>query len=154
EQLCWRINSKAEGGKMVIETSRASDPFFVSLATLSPEERVAEILAMLLRERQEFEYPPFTRQIKISLRSLNREKLDRFSQEIQKRAVHWNVMDFTGPYTPASEMIRGEHQLQFRIRLKREISVQPVKQEIRKDISGCARLVGSSVRISVDVDPY
>lgn len=154
EQLCGRINSKAEGGKMVIETSRASDPFFVSLATLSPEERVAEILAMLLRERQEFEYPPFTRQIKISLRSLNREKLDRFSQEIQKRAVHWNVMDFTGPYTPASEMIRGEHQLQFRIRLKREISVQPVKQEIRKDISGCARLVGSSVRISVDVDPY
>jgi len=152
EQLSGLISNPSEG-KIVIQTSRSKDPFFTNLALLPPDQRVMAILNDLLQERKSYDYPPFTRLIRITLRSKERNKLDMVSGIISEKAQGWNVLEFSGPFAPLSEVLRGVFHLQFWIRLKRDSNISRIKQEIYKDLRDCARRGSSSVRISVDVDP-
>ncbi len=152
EQLSGLISNPSEG-KIVIQTSRSKDPFFTNLALIPPDQRVMAILNDLLQERKSYDYPPFTRLIRITLRSKERNKLDKVSAMISEKAPEWNVLEFSGPFAPLSEGLRGVFHLQFWIRLKRDSTISRRKQEIYKDLRDCARRGSSSVRISVDVDP-
>lgn len=154
DQLSGLIDCKKENGKVLIETSRAADPFFAALASLPPAERVKRILENELREREEYEWPPFTRLIRITLKSHSQEKLEKLTRMVEKRSAFWSVKETGGPFAPFNEMVRGEHHIQFLLTLKRNRSLERIKEEIFKDLTECARESSSSVRISVDVDPY
>ncbi len=152
EQLLSIISNSSEG-KMIIQTSRSNDPFFTKLTLLPPDQRVMLILNDLLQERKSFDYPPFTRLIRITLRSKEKIKMEKVSEMILEKASAWNVLEFSGPFVPLSEVLRGVFHLQFWIRLKRDSTILRTKQMIYKDLMDCTRRGSSSVRISVDVDP-
>jgi primosomal protein N' (replication factor Y) len=153
EQFSGMIGRKGKSGKLLIQSSRADDLFFRTLASVPPQERIMTLLYTLLKERKEFDYPPFVRLIKMTLKSKSKEKLEKVAEIITERSLLWKVKDFSGPYTPPVDMIRGEHLLQFWIKLGKGNLLLAAKKMIDKDIDEYVRKKAGSVKISVDVDP-
>lgn len=142
-QFMGRAGRRDTPGEMIIQTSRADHPVFRMLRL--PEEGNLE---SLMEERREFGYPPFTRLIRLLLKSPDREKLDSLAKEVSDILGESGFRDICGPAAPPGDKNSGEFQLQFLIKTDRHRNWAKDKDRLYTRL----RRIPSS-GIAIDVDP-
>lgn len=142
-QLMGRAGRRDISGEMIIQTNRADHPVFDML--LHPGMADSN---SLLDERREFGYPPFTRIIRISVKSDDKDRLEGLAKDVGKAITNAGFQDVNGPAAPPQERVAGELQLQFLIKTDRHRNWASEKEILY----GQLRRIPST-ELVVDVDP-
>ena len=99
-------------------------------------------------ERREFGYPPFSRIIRLLLRSSDKERLDILAKEVSGILGESGFRDVCGPAAPPIERSAGEYQLQFLIKTDRLRNWTQAKERLYNRL----RSFPAST-LTIDVDP-
>ena len=106
-------------------------------------------------ERKAFNYPPFCRLIKISIRHKDRSLLNSFSDLLGRDLNKIYGKRVLGPEFPVISQVQLWYIKTILIKLEREKPVAKAKQIISEAIERLGREKGASaLKIAVDVDPY
>lgn len=146
-QLAGRGGRRETQGHIMIQTSQPQHRIYQNFLD-GQENIVAEI-----QERKDFEYPPFTRLIKIVLKNRDKQKLNRFAIKLASLLPKWGVQNFKGPFPPVIDWIKGEHILHFWIKLNRNQENKAIKSTIFVGIEEVVRKEGKGVKVHFDADP-
>ncbi len=151
-QLKGRIGRTGGGGKLLIQTSTPEFPLFKFLKESSYEE----FYNNELRIREDSQYPPFTRLIKITLKHKEIQPLEwaahYFCGELKK--LNFN-MEVLGPTEPLIARIRLYYHRDILLKIRdRGKSLNNAKQKVS---IMCRKLESKSskrgLKWSIDVDP-
>lgn len=146
-QLAGRGGRRETQGHIMIQTSQPKHRIYTNF--LEGEENIVTET----QERKDFDYPPFTRLIKIVLKNGDKQKLNSFALKLAQSLPGWGVINSTGPFSPAIDWIKGEHILHFWIKLKRNQQTKTIKSTIFAGVQELIKKEGKGVRIHFDVDP-
>jgi primosomal protein N' (replication factor Y) len=108
-----------------------------------------------MEERKAFNYPPFCRMIKISIRHKERNLLNSFSDVLGRDLKKAFGKSLLGPEFPLISQIQLWYIKTILIKLGREKPVAEAKQLIIDAIGRLDKEKGASaLKIGIDVDPY
>ena len=151
EQVSGRAGRRQEEGRVIIQTSDPSN----QIIQLVLRHDYLNMYKSQAEERETFGYPPFTRLVKINIRHKEWNLLNEFSTllgSLLKESFGKRVL---GPEAPVITKIHTWHIKTILIKIEKAKSVSSAKEIIRKSIEKIEKLKGaSSLKISVDVDPY
>ncbi len=151
-QVSGRAGRRHKRGKVVIQAFNTSHPVLTEVT----QNDYAGFFEREIRERRQFKYPPFYRLIAIRLRHKKKHVVDTAIDFFSKQLVKKLGSRLLGPSQPAISRIRNYYVMDIMIKLERKKDViEKTKELIREtqvDLYGQKGL--SSVRVSVDVDPY
>jgi primosomal protein N' (replication factor Y) len=109
-----------------------------------------------IKERELFRYPPFVRQIAVTIRHKN--------AELSREAAHMMALELRrvfgerilGPSVPSIARVRNQYIHLIHIKMEREGKIiSQIKQAIKDFQNGIVKKKSmSTVRISVDVDSF
>lgn len=128
-------------GHLIIQTSQPKNNVFKALSDPG-------IITKLIKEREEFGFPPFKRMVQITLKDTFPDRLERKGAILSKKIAEAGIEDFSGPTPPPFEKIPNGHSLIFRIQLKRDRQMEPLKRKLLSILGANADLGAS-----IDVDP-
>jgi primosomal protein N' (replication factor Y) len=150
-QVSGRAGRRKKHGKVIIQTS-------------DPEHRVIRqvlnndfggMFDSQLEERKIFNYPPFTRLVKIILKHKDKSKLNEIASLLGddlKKTFGTRVL---GPEFPLVSRIQFWYIKNILIKIEREKPLTKSKELIYESIERIEKVSGkSSLRINLDVDPY
>jgi len=135
-QLRGRVGRREKQGEMIIQTSLVEHPVF----------RLDEI-GVLLRERAEFGFPPYTRMVELTVRDRSRTRLEETDRQICRILSDIRIPDFDGPVPPPVEKQQGEYIHRFTIRLRRNRDSENKKKLLMERLSSLEK------DVTVNVDP-
>lgn len=151
-QVSGRAGRKYHQGTVMIQTFQPEHPVLYDVITGD----YTSFYHREIREREIFRYPPFVRQIAVTIRhkqvDLSREAAQLMVMELQplfgKRVL--------GPSVPSIGRIRNQYIHMVYIKVEKEGKMlADVKQAIKNFQTSIVKKKSlSTVRISVDVDPY
>ncbi len=151
-QVAGRAGRKKKRGKVIIQTLNPYHDIIQKVINYQYEE-----MAMAeLQDRRNFQYPPYYRLIKITLKHKEAEVLHNGAKELA--AELRNVLGknrIIGPDFPLISRIRNYYVKDILIKMERTLSAPKVKQVLQdaiKQFSIYSRY--KSCRINIDVDPY
>jgi primosomal protein N' (replication factor Y) len=151
EQVSGRAGRRQKLGKVIIQTS---DPENQIIRLVLRHDYMNMFLSQS-EERKIFLYPPFSRLIRINIRHKEWGYLNEISQFLAcelKKSFGDRVL---GPESPVITKIQMLHIKTILIKIERGKSTSKAKEIISGLIEKTEKLKGaSSVRITVDVDPY
>ncbi|NSW94305.1 MAG: primosomal protein N' [Bacteroidales bacterium] len=151
EQVSGRAGRRQKQGKVVIQTSDTSN----RIIRLLLRHDYKTMLRLQMEERKAFNYPPFTRMIKIILKHKDRSQLNHFAELLAADLKNIFGKRVLGPEFPVISRIQQWYLKTILLKIEREKPLSPVKQSITDAISRIEKLEkSSSLKISIDVDPY
>ena len=104
----------------------------------------------MLEERREFNFPPYTRIIEITIRDRVEDRAARMSMQIAKALKTGTI---TGPYTPAVDKIADEYIRGIRISLPKDRNLKANKEAVARTILKIEKDLKYSGHITINVDP-
>jgi primosomal protein N' (replication factor Y) len=150
-QVSGRAGRRSKQGKVIIQTT-------------DPENRILRLVLnhdyegmfnQQLEERKLFIYPPFSRIIKIVMRHKDKSRLNEFSGILGEDLRKTFGRRVLGPESPSISRIQLWYLRNILIKIERDKPLAKAKNLIKEAIERTEKLKGaSSLRISVDVDPY
>jgi primosomal protein N' (replication factor Y) len=151
-QVSGRAGRKYDQGLVMIQTWQPAHPVYQDVLG----NDYASFYAREIREREIFRYPPFVRQIAVTVRHRQAD-LSREAAQLLAMALRELFGDrIMGPTVPTVARVRNQYIHLLYIKMERDPRVmQAIKDELRRlqhDISTRKSL--SAVRISIDVDPH
>lgn len=143
---------------------RRKDPGLVMIQTYQPEhfiiKKVVEndyegMVRWQLADRREFNYPPYTRLIQITLKHNKKDRViaaTNFMAEEMKKHLGNRVL---GPHEPSVARIKNLYYRQILLKLEKGVSLPKVKNYLWKlDSAIKTHKPFSGVQVVFDVDPY
>ncbi len=155
EQFRGRCGRRGRKGLFMIQTSQPSHPVYQRFIKGAQAEDSVE---RLLQERQDFDYPPFTRAISISISDRYEERAEKVAAELadtlSRRLCTQEAGGCTlmGPYAPASGKLADMHIREIRLILKKDRMLAERKRTILKTVRQFEAAQHHS-HIGIDVDP-
>ena len=150
EQFRGRCGRRTEKGLFVIQTAQPEHPIYQNLC--SNETKSFNI--QLLEERKDFNFPPFSRIIEITLKDRSEKRLYLMSCKLaEKLGVEFQPDALTGPYQPVVDKIEDEHIRKVRICLKKNKELTSNKARLIKIINEFEAQFRYTGHISLNVDP-
>jgi len=151
EQVSGRAGRRSVQGLVIIQSRNVTEPIF-KLVQAHDYDTFADAQ---LQDRQQHDYPPYVRLIRITLRHKDFDKVERAAQELVLRLKHALVHRVLGPATPGIARIRQEYIREILIKLERD-KLDPAKAKIflldqLEWLETDARWKG--LRVVLDVDP-
>ncbi len=146
EQFRGRSGRREKPGRFVIQTREPDHPVFARL------EGEADLTPMLLVERRQFGYPPYTRLVHIVLKDENEKRLQYLAQELA-RAIQEAVGPVVGPYAPVVDRVAGKYIRQMRLMLPRDKTLLVRKQSLAQTVARFENERKYAGHIVIDVDP-
>lgn len=151
EQVSGRSGRKHGRGRVLLQSLQVNHPV-IGFVT---RHDFGSLFDYELANRKEFNYPPFTRLIIITIKHKNRQTADDASEQL----AAWLRQDLgpylTGPAEPVIPRIRNQYLREIMIKLPRDSRVAALKKVILNYIQ---LLTGekkfASVQVIPDVDPY
>ena len=142
-QLMGRAGRRNVPGEMIVQTSQAGHPVFDMLLHpgLTDSNR-------MLEERYEFGYPPFSRIIRLSVKSQDKDKAQQRANEIKNIVRMAGFSDITGPAAPPVERSAGEFRQHLLIKTDRSRSWAREKSMLY-----CSLRSIPASELTIDVDP-
>ena len=151
EQVSGRAGRRQKQGKVVIQTS---DPANKIIRLVLRHDYVS-MFRMQAEERMTFNYPPFSRMVKISIRHKDRGQLNYFSDILGSDLKEIFGKRVLGPESPVISQVQSWYIKTILIKIEREKPPARAKQLIVDAVERLEKLQGaSSVKIGIDVDPY
>jgi len=147
-QVSGRAGRRNKRGKVVIQTYNPEHP----IIKLVIDHNYMEMCNKQLQQRRQFNYPPYSRLVQITLKHQDAGKLN----EAAKLMAHDLRLKFPkkifGPEYPVVSRIRNFYLKNILIKLDRDNHVQENKDEIMKIIAEFSKNF-PSFRVLIDVDP-
>lgn len=150
-QVAGRAGRKGERGKVLIQAYHSDHQ--VIQQVINNDYR--SMYTNELIERKNFQYPPFHRLIKITLRHRDRKSVHDAAQHMASSLKHVFGTRILGPEEPHIARIRNYYLQNILIKLEKKASLKKSKallQEKLKDFSANDQY--KSIRLGIDVDPF
>ncbi|MCH7573983.1 MAG: primosomal protein N' [Candidatus Marinimicrobia bacterium] len=153
-QVCGRAGRRKEHpGEAIIQSSHPADPAIQAAARLDAHRFYNQALA----ERNELNYPPFSRQLRLLLQGADRDAVWKRAERLHQRLSPVpKGMTLLGPATAPFERLRGRWRAHLLIKSARELdpAANRLRQHVRVKLPQ-AWLEGShkGVRLTLDMDP-
>jgi primosomal protein N' (replication factor Y) len=149
-QVAGRSGRSGQRGKVFLQTYQPEHPIIKNVINNDYDEMYNNQLI----ERKDYNYPPFVRLIRITLKDKSYEKLNSSSDWINKviRANYKGIV--LGPVYPEVSRIKNKYHKEFLIKLSGLSELNNFRntfQSIIKSFDSISKY--RSVRIIVDVDP-
>jgi primosomal protein N' (replication factor Y) len=151
EQVSGRAGRRQKLGKVVIQTS---DPLnkIIRLVLRHDYESMFRLEA---EERTTFNYPPFCRMMRISIKHKDKAQLNLYSGIIGRDLKEMFGKRVLGPESPVISQVQLWYIKTILIKVEREKPPAKAKQLIMDAIERLEKEKGaSSLKIAIDVDPY
>lgn len=153
-QLMGRTGRRGVQGKLIIQTSQKEHPVLTRLEehNIPDSNSLPPLTAQLLRERQEYNFAPFVRMVKIIVRHRDAGKLDELCGEISRKLSGRKELEYkelTGPFAPVIDKVRGEFVKCFYIKFARNSRLVRNKAILQE----CIREIKGHQAVILDVDP-
>ena len=150
-QVSGRSGRSEKRGKVVIQTY---NPNHNTIQQVTKND-YAGMYAEQLYERRNFQYPPFYKLIKITIKHRDFDKLKEGSMwlyEVLKQNLNMPVL---GPEEPAISRIRNEYIRTILIKIPTHLSVGGTKKQLQKMLNSFEAVPQyRSIKIIVNVDYY
>jgi primosomal protein N' (replication factor Y) len=151
EQVSGRAGRRQKQGKVVIQTSDPSN----RIIRLVLRHDYVNMFRMQAEERMTFNYPPFCRLVKISIKHKDRALLNYYSDILGRDLKEVFGKRVLGPESPMISQVQLWYIKTILIKIEREKPPAKAKQLITEAIERLEKEKGaSSLKIAVDVDPY
>jgi len=151
EQVSGRAGRRQKQGKVVIQTSDPSN----KIIRLVLRHDYLSMFKMQAGERITFNYPPFSRLVKISIRHRDRAQLNFYSDLLGRDLKEIFGKRVLGPESPVISQVQLWYIKTILIKIEREKPPAKAKQLIIEAIDRLEKEKGaSSLKIAIDVDPY
>jgi primosomal protein N' (replication factor Y) len=151
EQVSGRAGRRTKTGKVVIQTSDPGN----RMIRLVLNHDYRNMFRIQMDERKAFNYPPFCRMIRISVKHRDRSLLNSYSDILARDLKAEFGKRILGPeFAPVSQ-VQLWYIKNILVKLEREKPAARAKIYISGAIERLLREKGASaLRIAVDVDPY
>jgi primosomal protein N' (replication factor Y) len=151
EQVSGRAGRRAKQGKVVIQTS---DPVN-RIIRLVIRHDYLNLFKFQVEERKMFNYPPFCRIIKITIKHRDRALLNDFAEILGQNLRTIFGKRVLGPEEPLISRIQLWYLKTILLKIEKDKSSSKAKQMILQSIGALEKEKGASgLRIAIDVDPY
>ena len=150
EQFRGRCGRRTDKGLFIIQTSQPEHPIYQNL--LSGREEPFNL--QLLEERKDFNFPPYSRIIEITIKDKNEKRAYAISHKLAAALEnHFSAENITGPYQPVVDRIEDEHIQKIRVSLKKDKQLSSNKSNLLKIITNLEKASRYSGHITINVDP-
>ena len=150
EQFRGRSGRRCEKGTFIIQTAQPEHPIYQNLKTNNSKDYTLQSL----EERKDFNFPPFSRIIELTLKDSNEKRAYAMAFKLaeQLRKI-FSIEVLTGPYQPAIDKIEDEHIWKFRVNLPKNKDLNTNKQMLTKAICEFEKNNRYTGHITLNVDP-
>jgi primosomal protein N' (replication factor Y) len=150
QQVSGRAGRRKKHGKVIIQTFDPGNKLIRQLLN----NDYHGMFTTQMEERRVFNYPPWCRMIRISLKHTDRAILNEFSDVLGRELRDEFGGRVLGPEYPAIARIQGWHIRNIIIKIEKEKPLGRAKEIIRERIGRIEKMKGAGgLRIIVDVDP-
>jgi primosomal protein N' (replication factor Y) len=151
EQVSGRAGRRQKQGKVVIQTSDPSN----KIIRLVLQHDYLTMFRMQVEERKNFNYPPFCRLIRISIKHRDKILLNKYAEILGEDLKTIFGKRVLGPEFPLISRIQLWYIKTILIKIEKEKPAVKAAQLIIESISRLEKEKGAtSLRIAIDVDPY
>ncbi|MCD7710334.1 MAG: primosomal protein N' [Porphyromonadaceae bacterium] len=150
EQVAGRAGRKNQQGIVILQTAQPQHPVIGQVM----RHDYAAMYASQITERQQFNYPPFTRLIYIYLKHRDEPFLDQAAQDYVQRLYPVFGQRVSMPHTPPVARIQMLYIRRIMIKVERAASLKKVREALRQvqeNILSDVRF--RSLMVYYDVDP-
>ncbi len=155
EQLRGRCGRRARQGLFVLQTSQQEHPVYQNIVTKSPA-----FGSYLLQERKDFNFPPYTRIVEITVRDRNADRAEMMAYALASEirgarpAAEGLLNDpVTGPYAPVIDRIADMHIRTIRVALKKNRQLSDEKAALKNIVGRFEKSRKYEGHIVINVDP-
>jgi len=150
-QVAGRAGRSEKQGKVIIQTYNPTHPIIQKVL----KNDYQAMYAQELQERQTFEYPPYFRLIKLTLKHRDFEKLKDGSMWLYQSLKNALGLPVLGPEEPPVSRIRNEYIRTILIKIPAQMNLKSVKSVIHKNLNSFDAIAPyRSIRIGINVDFY
>ena len=157
EQFRGRCGRRESKGLFVIQTSQPEHPVYQKIAN----NDTISLSTNLLQERKDFNFPPYTRIIEISVKDSFEDRAARMAERLGERIRQAfstsvrSVMDdpVTGPYSPAVDKVADQYIRIIRLSLKKDRRLIERKNELKRIVGVFEKEQRYEGHIILNVDP-
>ncbi len=157
EQFRGRCGRRDKKGLLIIQTSQPEHPVYQRIGN----NELEDFNANLLNERREFNFPPFTRIIEISIKDSFEDRAERMATALagalrarfEPQGCSILQSPITGPYSPAIDKISDNYIRAIRISLKKDMKLAQEKEIIKKTVTQFEQSRKYNGHITINVDP-
>lgn len=150
-QVSGRAGRKDILGKVIIQSYNPNHPVFDFIK----HNQYQKMYEIQLDERKKFSYPPFIRMIKISVKDVDFQKVNKASDVLAKMIEKSTHLKVIGPEFPLIGRINNWYLKDIIIKIPKNYSLSLLKSAINSTIEQFETILDyKSCRISKDVDPY
>ena len=150
-QVAGRSGRSKAPGEVLIQTFQPDMPLLQRVANQDLEG----IYRIELRERKEFNYPPYVRLIRLTLKHRDRPTVQQAALRLGDLMIPVFGHRVLGPEFPYMERIRGKYQMQILLKYERQLDAFKVRKALQDVLHRFyATQWGTKVRLIVDADPY
>ena len=149
EQLSGRCGRRKEKGLFIIQTAQPEHPIYSRLATNNGYAFYED----LMKERQDFDFPPFSRIIELTIKDTSEKRLVLMSSRLSTTLSDTFPNAITGPYSPPVDRISDTHIRMIRISLRKDRLLKEKKRRLTDTISDFEKGQRYDGHITVNVDP-
>ena len=111
------------------------------------------MFSIQLKQREEFDYPPFVRLIRFELKHKNFSALQEASNWFSQ-ALHNQFSQVLGPQSPPVGRIRNQFLMQILLKLPASQSASPAKEQLTRICKRFEQIPAfRSVKLVIDIDP-
>jgi len=151
EQVSGRAGRRQKRGKVVIQTSDPSN----RIIRLVLRHDYLNMFRIQTEERKAFNYPPFCRMVKLSIKHKEKALLNKYSEVLGCDLKEIFGKRVLGPESPVISKVQLWYIKTILIKIEREQPLAKAKQLILEAIERLEKVKGaSSLKIAIDVDPY
>ena len=151
EQVSGRSGRRQKQGKVVIQTSDPAN----RIIRLVLRHDYVNMFKMQSEERKTFNYPPFCRLVKISIKHKDRVQLNYYSDILGRELREIFGKRVLGPESPVISQVQLWYIKTILIKIEKEKPPARAKQLIIEAIDRLEKEKGAStLKIAIDVDPY
>ena len=151
EQVSGRAGRRQKQGRVVIQTA---DPANRIIRQVLRHDFIG-MFRLQVEERMTFNYPPFCRMVKITIRHKDRSQLNYFSDILGSDLKQVFGKRVLGPEAPIISQVQLWYIKNILLKIEREKPPLKAKQLIIDAIERLGKEKGASgLKIAIDVDPY
>jgi primosomal protein N' (replication factor Y) len=143
-QVVGRAGRGEHPGRVIIQTNTPDAPWFERIG----DESASEVMNEELSLREQLNYPPYARWVRIVFSSVQRDKAEAAADRMAAHLEQWGAVAYSGPMACPVERLSGRYRIEILLRDPDRKTLPWKLMPLLQKLS-----IPSGVRRKVDVDP-
>lgn len=150
-QVSGRAGRKSGRGRVIIQTANPDHPVIPLVA----EHNFEGMYRWQMAERKQFNYPPFSRLLSLTLKDRDKERIDRAAEELAGVLRPVEGVTLMGPEYPLVSRMHNLYLKSLLLKINRVPALSAIKALVYEHIVRFQQTPGfKSIQVVIDVDPY